>query len=200
LKVAVSATGTDLEAQVDPRFGRCQYLVIVDTDTMEFEVTMNSSASAMSGAGIQTAQTVADKGVQAVITGNVGPNAYQVLSSAGVRIFIGAFGTVREAIESFKNGQLREATTPGPAGKGMGPGMGMGGGMGRGRRMGMGRGMWGAQMMPFPQVTMSGSSMPPPPISREQEISLLEGQMRELQRQLEQISRKLEELKGHPSS
>jgi predicted Fe-Mo cluster-binding NifX family protein len=188
MKVAVSATGTDVDAQVDPRFGRCQYLVIVDADTMEFEAITNSSAGAMSGAGIQAAQTVADRGVQVVITGNVGPNAYQVLSSAGIRIFTGAFGTVREAVESFKNGHLTEATAPGPAGKGMGPGMGMGGGT------------WGSQATPLPQAAVSGPSMPPAPISREQEISLLEVQKRELQRQLEQIRRKLGELKGPSAS
>ncbi|MEM2904779.1 MAG: NifB/NifX family molybdenum-iron cluster-binding protein [Candidatus Bathyarchaeia archaeon] len=203
MKVAVSATGPGLDAQVDPRFGRCQHFVIVDVDAMTFEAIPNTNAGAMSGAGIQAAQAVANKGVGAVITGNVGPNAYRVLSTAGVRIFTGAFGTVREAVEKFKAGQLRETTTPGPAGFGMRPGMGtgagtgMGGGMRRSRGMGTGRGMWALQPTPFPQAPVSAPATPPP-MSREQEASLLESQMRSLQQQLDQIKRRLEELKGSP--
>jgi predicted Fe-Mo cluster-binding NifX family protein len=192
LKVAVSATGPDINAQVDPRFGRCQCFVIVDTETMDFESIPNSSAGAMSGAGIQAAQDVAEKGIVAVITGSVGPNAYQVLSSARIRVYIGAFGTVKEAVERFKNGQLNEATAPGPAG------MGMGRGMGRGRGMGMGREMWGRQAAPFSQAPLAMPSAPVP-MSREQEITLLEEQMKGLQQQLEQIKRRLGELKGSSS-
>ena len=138
----------------------------------------------MSGAGIQAAQDVAEKGVVAVITGSVGPNAYQVLSSAGIRVYVGALGTVKEAVERFKNGQLNEATTPGPAGMGMG--------------RGMGRGMWGRQAAPFPQAPVAMPSAPVP-MSREQEIALLEEQMKGLQQQLEQIKRRLGELKGSSS-
>ncbi|MGQ9514490.1 MAG: NifB/NifX family molybdenum-iron cluster-binding protein [Thermoproteota archaeon] len=193
LKVAVSSSGPDLDARVDPRFGRCQCFLIVDTDTMSFEVISNSSAGAMSGAGIQAAQEVVNRGVGAVITGSVGPNAYQVLSSAGIRIFVGAFGTVRDAVGRFKRGELSEATTSGPAG------MGMGRGMRRGRWMDMGRGMWGRQMTSFPQGQAFMPLMPTP-MSREQEISLLEEQMRGLQQQLDQIKRRIGELKGSSSS
>lgn len=196
MKVAVSATDPDINAQVDPRFGRCRCFVIVDTETMDFESIPNSSAGAMSGAGIQAAQDVAEKGVVAVITGSVGPNAYQVLSSAGIRVYVGALGTVKEAVERFKNGQLNEATAPGPAGMGMGRGMGRGRGMGMG--MGMGRGMWGRQAAPFPQAPVAMPSAPVP-MSREQEIALLEEQMKGLQQQLEQIKRRLGELKGSSS-
>jgi len=185
MKVAVSSTSGSLEAQVDPRFGRCPYFIIVDTETMEYEAIQNISAGAMSGAGIQAAQMVADKGVGAVITGNVGPNAFQVLSSAGIRIFIGAYGTVREAVERFKRGELQEALAPGPMGMGMGRGRGMGFGMG----MGMGRGMWG-----YP----GGPSPPPPrapPLSREEEIARLEERVKNLQKQLEEVRKRLKELK-----
>ena len=122
MKVAVSATSGSLEAQVDPRFGRCSYFVIVDTNTMNFESIQNMAAGAMGGAGIQAAQLVLSKGVQAVITGNVGPNAYQVLRSAGIKIYAGASGTIKEAVENFKAGRLQESTGPTRGGFGMGRG------------------------------------------------------------------------------
>ncbi len=85
MKVAVSASGADLEAAVDPRFGRCPYYVVVDTDTMEFEVIENSATGQASGAGIAAAQLVSQTGAQAVISGSIGPNAYQALSAGGRR-------------------------------------------------------------------------------------------------------------------
>jgi len=200
LKVAVSATEGSLDAQVDPRFGRCSHFVVVDAETMVFEAIPNVSAAATSGAGIQAAQTVADRGVQAVITGNVGPNAYQVLSSAGIKIMIGASGTVREAVERFKSGSLQEAATPGPAGFGMGRGRGRGGGMGRGFGRGMsmtgGMGMGGYLAPPFPQTPASPSV---PTTSEQREISKLEDQMNALQQELEQLKKRISELKGSKS-
>jgi predicted Fe-Mo cluster-binding NifX family protein len=191
MKVAVSAASGTLEAQVDPRFGRCQYFVFVDTNTMAVEAVQNASAGSMSGAGIQAAQAMAGRGVQAVITGNVGPNAYQVLSSAGIRILTGASGTVREAVEKFKAGQLPEATALGPAGSGMGLGLG------RGSRMGMGGGGGTGRFSPTPYSQIPVSPyMQAQPMSREQEVSMLESQMDMLQHQLNLIRKRLEELKG----
>ncbi len=111
MKVAVTATGKDLDAQVDPRFGRCQFFIFVDPETLDFEAVPNGAAMAPGGAGIQAAQTVIDKGVEAVITGNVGPNAIQALQAAGVKVFVGAQGTVRESVDLFKAGKLQEATS-----------------------------------------------------------------------------------------
>ena len=96
MKIAVSATGAGLDAQVDPRFGRCQYFVIVDPETMQFETVENSGTTASGGAGIATAQMIAGKGVEAVLTGNCGPNAYQVLSAAGIKVITGVTGKVQE--------------------------------------------------------------------------------------------------------
>ncbi len=101
MKVAVSASGVDLEAAVDPRFGRCPYYVVVDTDTMEFEAVQNSATGQASGAGIAAAQFVSQTGAQAVISGNIGPNAYQALSAGGIAIYTGASGSVREAVEAL---------------------------------------------------------------------------------------------------
>ena len=102
MKIAVSATAPHLDADLDPRFGRCQYLLIVDTESMEFEAIENPAMSAPGGAGIQAAQAVAETGVEAVITGNCGPNAYQVLSAAGVPVFVGASGRVRDVVEASR--------------------------------------------------------------------------------------------------
>src|SRR4030042_2085859 len=92
MKIAITATGPALDAEIDPRFGRCQYFVIVDPETMQFEAVENSSAVAGGGAGVSTAQMIVGKGVEAVLTGNCGPNAYQVLSAAGVKVGPGVAG------------------------------------------------------------------------------------------------------------
>jgi len=108
MRIGVTSTGKDLNAQVDPRFGRCQYFLIVDTDTMNFEIISNESAMASGGAGIQAAQKVAKTGVEAILTGNVGPNAYQTLSAAGIKVVTGANGTIKEVVEKYKKGELKE--------------------------------------------------------------------------------------------
>jgi len=196
LKVALSATAGNLDSQIDPRFGRCQYFVIVDTDTMNIEALPNMAAGAMGGAGIQAAQTIANKGVQTVLTGSVGPNAFQALSAAGISIITGVFGTIREAVEKFKSGQLQKTTAPtAPMGSGMGGGYGMG--MGRGGGRGMGRGYWQATGPFAPQAPVGTSATPPTSLqmSKEQEIQMLENQMKDVQKQLDQIRKRLKELK-----
>jgi len=167
MKVAVTATDRTLDAAVDPRFGRCPCFLIVETDDLSFEAVDNPNLTLGGGAGIQSAQLMAARGVQHVLTGNCGPNAHQTLSAAGIRVIIGCSGTVAEVIEQFKAGGLSAAGAPNVASKfGMGPassaptgdaaggpaafgpgaggGMGMGGGggmgMGGGGGMGMGRG------------------------------------------------------------
>jgi len=129
VKICVTASGTALDAQVDPRFGRASHFVIVDPENMAFEAIANTAAGAASGAGIQAAQIMAKNGVDIVITGNVGPNAFQALSSAGTRIIVGANGTVKEVIEKYKKGELEETEAPTVGGH-----FGRGRGMGRGRR------------------------------------------------------------------
>ena len=156
MKLAISSSGKDLNSRVDPRFGRCAYFLIVETDDMSFEVFENESGVLGGGAGIQSAQFVASKGAKAVITGNCGPNAVNTLYAAGIQVFLGNTGTVMEALEKYKNGNLTPAKTAhvpdhnglaaGMGGNrimGMGGGRGMGGGgMGRGGRgTGGGRGM-----------------------------------------------------------
>ncbi len=112
MKICVSATGSNLEAQLDPRFGRCAYLLIVDSETMQFEAIPNMAAGATGGAGIQAAQVIADKGAKVVITGNVGPNAFGALSAADIEIVTGASGTIKEVIEKFKKGAFGKTDMP----------------------------------------------------------------------------------------
>jgi predicted Fe-Mo cluster-binding NifX family protein len=127
-KICVTAVSDTLDAQVDQRFGRCQYFLIVDSETMESEAISNESSYAAHGAGIQAAQTVANSGANLVITGNVGPNAFSVLLASGIKIVTGASGSVRDAIERYKKGQLKEISGPTVGGH-----FGIGRSQGRGR-------------------------------------------------------------------
>lgn len=109
MKVAISATGNHLNADVDNRFGRCPWLLLVDTDSLQCEAIQNTAADAQSGAGTSTAQLVLEKEAEVVISGQVGPNAYEVLKQGGVRIFIASKEmTAEEAVDKFKNNQLEQ--------------------------------------------------------------------------------------------
>lgn len=109
MKVAVTSQDQELSSEIDPRFGRARWLIVVDTETGESEVHDNSvNLNAAQGAGIQTGQNVANLGVEAVITGNIGPNAFKALSTAGVRILLAGKQTVDEAINALKAGGLKE--------------------------------------------------------------------------------------------
>ncbi|MCD6506847.1 DUF5320 family protein [Candidatus Poribacteria bacterium] len=216
MKIAVTSTGPDLRSQVDPRFGRCPYILIVDSDTMQFEAIQNPNVAAAGGAGIQTAQMVADKGAQVVLTGGCGPNAYQALSAAGIQIVTGVSGvTVEEAVRGYLQGRFQPTTgpnvpshfgvnvpPPGPGGMGPmppGPGMGWGGGgwgrgggFGRGGGWGRGRGGgWGAGGGFGPGGM---GPMQPAGANPQAELEMLRQQAEMLRRQLEEINRRIEEL------
>jgi len=105
MKVCITSEGPDMDSPVDPRFGRCRYFIIVDTDSLEFEAVENSGVRQMGGAGVESARLAAEKGAKAVLTGNCGPNAFQTLNTVGIEVYIGVNGTVREAVENFKNGK-----------------------------------------------------------------------------------------------
>ncbi len=177
VKIAISATGPGLDANVDPRFGRCQYFIIVDAETMQFETLENSSGAAAGGAGISAAQMVANKGAEIALTGNCGPNAYQTLSAAGVQVISGVSGTVRNAVEAYKAGRLQPSVQPNVESH-----YGMGMGRSRGMGMGMGRGM------------MSPPGSVPQEANPGQEMQVLKAQTESLEQQLTQIRRRLEEL------
>lgn len=132
MKIAISSSGKDISSDIDPRFGRCKYFLIVDTETMDFKAIPNSAAGAAHGAGIQASQLVASNGAKIVLTGNVGPNAHSALTASSVEVVTGVSGTVREAVESFKQGELQPTSEPTVRGH-FGSGR-RGGGRGQGRR------------------------------------------------------------------
>jgi len=112
MNVCITAQGKDLDCMVDPRFGRCQYFIIADTDSLEFEVVVNPNMDTTGGAGIQSGQLMAEKQVKAVLTGNVGPNAFQTLKAAGIEIITGVSGNIKEAIEKYKNNGFKITDSP----------------------------------------------------------------------------------------
>ena len=109
MKIAVTAQDKDLSSEIDQRFGRAKWLIVIDTETGDFQAHDNAvNLNAAQGAGIQTGQNIANLGVEAVITGNVGPNAFKTLRAANVKVFLTEKQTVAEAVESFKADQLKE--------------------------------------------------------------------------------------------
>ena len=204
MKICVTAVADRLDAQVDPRFGRSQYFVIVDPTTMEFEAMPNPALNAPGGAGIQAAQTMVNKGVTVVISGNMGPNAFQVLSAAGVKIATGAYGTVKDAIELYKAGKLTEtgtATVAAHAGMGTGAvaeaGAGAGPGMGRGGGRGMGRGMGLGMQQPAPQqpAPQQPQQTPAERKAKDEDIEQLSAIVESLEKNLEEVKKRIAELK-----
>jgi len=187
MRIAIAATGPSLDDHVEARFGRCACFLIVDADTMEFEAVENPNIALGGGAGIQSAQLMAEKGVQAVLTGNCGPNAFRTFGAAGIQVIVGVSGVVREAVEQFKAGAFAATSQPnvgshfgaGGGGRGMG-----GGGRGMGRGMGMGTGL--------PQAP---SAMPQPPPNenptKADELALLKQQAEALAQQMQQIQERI---------
>lgn len=198
MKIAVSAMSTDLDAQVDPRFGRCQYFIIVDSDTLEYESIENPNIGAVGAAGVQSGQLISEKGAQVILTGNVGPNAFQALSAADLQIITGVTGTVKSAIQRFRSGQLQSvnrATVPDHFGMGGGfPGAGRGMGMGRGGGMGRGRGRRNVPGTPMQPFSSPQAGFPMQQMTAEQELQMLRGQAEAIKQQLDQISSRIRDL------
>lgn len=188
MKIAVTATGPALNDTVEVRFGRCAYFLIIDTDTMQFEAMENPNLALGGGAGIQSAQLMSEKGVKTVLTGNCGPNAFNVFGQAGIQVIVGVSGPVRHAVEQFKAGALSSASSPnvashfGMGGGGGGMGRGMGGGMGRGMRMAVATGM-----LP------TNPDIPNSPVQEltelKQKAQMLERQKQELDQRINQIAK-----------
>lgn len=218
MKIAITATGASLDAQVEPRFGRCPFFLFVDTDTMDFEAVQNPNTSLGGGAGIQSGQLIAEKDAQFVLTGNCGPNAHQTLSAAGIGIIVGCSGVVRDVVEQFKAGQFDTTGAPNvdrnfgvantpeasadsqfPPQQPPMPGRGMGRGGGRGMGRGMGRGIGGGRGMGMGR----GFQTPVPPnqqgpdavnLSEEDELTVLKEQAQAMTQGLQDITKRIEEL------
>jgi len=167
MKICVTAQGNTLESLVDPRFGRAQYFIIYDTENDSFESILNPNLNLFSGAGIQSAQLIVQKGVQVLITGNVGPNAFNVLTAAGINIITGIMGvSVKEAIERFKRGELNFTFSPTVSKH------------------------FGAQMYPPNFGTMPYQFQ----TSKAQELNMLKQQLQFLKQQIEMINQRIKEL------
>jgi len=110
MRVCVTSTGTDLDSPIDPRFGRARYFLLVDPETLAVEALENRPGA--HGAGVQATQLLADRGVSTVITGAVGPNAFDGLSAAGIDVYTTRSGTAREALVAYREGLLGRVAAP----------------------------------------------------------------------------------------
>ena len=119
MKIAITSQGKGIDAAVDERFGRCNFFVIINPNNMEHETLSNEAIASSGGAGIKAAQVLINKNVEALITGNIGPNAFNVLSGTGIKIITSVSGNVKEAVEKYLKGELKETDQPRP-GFGMG--------------------------------------------------------------------------------
>jgi len=113
MKIAVTSTGKDLDSPMDPRFGRAAYILLVDPDTMAFEVIDNAeNVNAFKGAGIQAAAMISDKKADVLLTGYCGPNAFKTLEAAKVKVAGDVDGTVREAVGAYVDGKVTMVSSP----------------------------------------------------------------------------------------
>ncbi|MGA7874891.1 MAG: NifB/NifX family molybdenum-iron cluster-binding protein [Desulfoferrobacter sp.] len=190
MKIALSVNRPNIEGEIDPRFGRCLYFIFVEPETMQYEVEENPNLGAASGAGISTAQFVASKGAKVLITGNIGPNAYKVLSAADIEMFTGVSGGIRDVIDAYKSGDLKSSDGP-TGGMGMGRGRGQGGGMGRRKSGGPGLSQSeisrraGDKLRSIDREDSSG-----------EEISLLKVQAEALAEELGKIQKRIQEIEN----
>jgi len=153
MKVVVSATDKSIDAPMDQRFGRAPWFVLVDSETGEWSAHANAAVESGHGAGIEASRAVAGLGAEAIITGDVGPNAHRTLDAAGIPVYSARGATVRDAVTALGEGSLPELLGPSTAGHsgggvpgggaGAGRGGGIGSGAGRGGGMGGGAGRGG---------------------------------------------------------
>jgi len=194
MKIVVSAQGDTLDAPASPVFGRCPTYIFVDSETMQFEAVPNPAMNQGGGAGIQAAQFVVNQGAQAILTGNLGPNAYDVLQAAGVSSYLVPEGTVRQAVEALRSGRLQPtggANVSAHAGMGSGAGVSAGGGMGRGMGMGRGSGRGMGMRGRFPAAT---TVQPGPEPSPQSEAAQLRETLKSLRQRLAETMDQIEKL------
>jgi predicted Fe-Mo cluster-binding NifX family protein len=113
MKIAITSSGENLNSAVDPRFGRAEFFILYDTADDSFSVINNEqNLNARQGAGIQAGQIIVNSGAKALVTGNCGPKAFNVLSAAGIKIYLGAKGTIQDTIAAYKEDELTPASAP----------------------------------------------------------------------------------------
>ena len=187
MKIVVTAEGAGLDAPASPVFGRCPVYVFVETEAMEVRSVENPAMNSASGAGIAGAQFVLKQGAEAVVTGNVGPNAHSVFQASDVPVYMLDGGTVRDVVEAYKEGKLPKAGgATGPAHAGLAGGRGRGAG-----REGGGRGVSTRTSIP---VSIETGSQAPSTSSREEEISALQKMASDLRKQLAEVIDRLDQL------
>ena len=172
MRIVVSSQGENLDAEASPIFGRCPTYLFVDTETMAFEAVTNPAMDQGGGAGIKAAQFVVSQGAEAVLSGNLGPNAFDVLQAAGVPGYLIVEGTVSQAVEAYRDGQLQPMAGPNVEAH-----AGMGRGMGHGR-----------------DVPPTVAATPPADASREAELAELGETLKNLRHQLAETMARIEEL------
>lgn len=156
MKLCITSTGNTMTSAVDPRFGRAPYFMLIDTETDQAQAIENTAVADAQGAGIGAARIMLDQGVEALLTGHLGPNAQDALRGSGIQLIEGVSGemNVEEALNHYRDSigkvspQKSDETSPqttetGQPGTGRGPGMGAGRGLGGGGRGMGGRGMGG---------------------------------------------------------
>jgi len=150
MKVAISSSGGNLDEQIDPGFGCCRCFIVIDPATEAFDVLENKAPASSSGAGIHAAQMVVAAGVDGIITGKLKPSVTKTLEAAGLKVYLGAAGTIRDVLKQYQDGLLLKASDPAVGdgtgtepfkGRGTGRGMGQGVGQGMGQGIGQGQGM-----------------------------------------------------------
>jgi predicted Fe-Mo cluster-binding NifX family protein len=113
MRIVLTAVSPDVGSQIEPRFGRCAYLLVVDTDTIAWEAHPNPGLTASGGAGIKAAQFAADQHVEAIVSGDFGPHAFNALQAASIYMYLyGDCTTIAQAIERFRNKQLEQVGSP----------------------------------------------------------------------------------------
>ncbi len=172
MRIVVSSQGDHLDAPVSLVFGRCPVYLFVDTETMEWEAVPNPALSQSGGAGIQAAQFVVNRRAQAVLTGNLGPNAFEVLRAAGIPGYLVSEGTVRQAVEAFRAGRLQQL-----GGASVGDHAGIGGCSSSAERR------EGGQVDPLPR-----------PAAREAELANLRERLKSLRQELAEVMTRIEQL------
>jgi len=190
MHIVISSQGPEFESQIDPRFGRCQYFVFVNLDDMTLEAVPNPNLNQSSGVGIRSAQFVCDKGVKAVLTGNVGPKAQQALSTAGVAVITGVSGTVRQAVEDYQANRLEtgsaDAGSPADVQSWQNTAV-TGGGRGMGMKSGRGMGKCRAGRTGYGTAGTTGGQ-------RDGTISGLRAEADGLREQLQRLEQRIKEL------
>jgi len=191
MKIGVTSCGPGLNDRVDTRLGRCPFFVFVDTETLKFETVPNPNMTLRSGAGIQSAQLIADKGVSVILTGNCGPNAFHVFRTAGIHVISGVDGIVQDAVKRFKSHKLAPSSRPSVQDH---FGMRDSEGMGDGRGMGMGCGMGMGTAISDREDVSSRASQPDGSIKAE--LDLLKAMASDIRRLLSEIESRIEAVSG----